>query len=127
MRSFDQENVPGFVIDNFVNWSMGEVWPKSFSAGSNGTRHRSESKAKWALDEYFCKQDDVKGAEITFHNVRLVRTDEGWSGLCDEGEIATESSGNKVMKAILTSVGLSTARSAVQFWNVIEQESAAGV
>ena len=127
---FDQANVEGFVIEDLVSWSPDwEVSPKSFNplAVSSGTRRRATSTVKWSLPEYAAKQGNIEGPEGSYHNVRLEAHGNSWVGRADEGVVATESSPNKVMKAILVAVGLSPARSANDFWGGSEAEKHQGV
>ena len=128
---FDEANVEGFTMEDFVSWYPEyEVHPKSFVAQSNGggTRRRAASKVKWSLDLYTAKQTHVEGPEGAYHNVILEKIADTWVGRSDEGEIASESSANKVMKVILEAVGLSSARSANEFWGASDaEEEAAGV
>ncbi len=127
---FDEENTGGFAMEDFVSWNAEmDVYPKSFIVQSNsgGTRKRAASKVKWSLDLYTAKQGDVEGPEGAYHNVILQSVDGEWVGSSDEGEIARESSANKVMKVILEAVGLSSARSANEFWGAVAAEEEEGV
>ena len=105
-----------------------EVYARSFNVVSNsGTRRRKTSTVTWSLPEYFAKQTDIEGPDGSYHNVKLEAHGNSWIGRADEGVVADESSPNKVMKAILVSVGLSPARSANDFWGGSEAEKEQGV
>lgn len=128
IHEFDQSNIEGFSIDDFVHWyPTYEVSPKSFASAIAATRKRSASAVKWVLDEYKCNQDSIEGPNASFHNISLVRSGNQWNGVSDEGVLSTESSPNKVMQEILIAAGLSPHRSANEFWNGAETEKAAGV
>jgi len=126
---FDEEAVPGFDIEALVNWSPDEdPTVKNFTAarnGRSGTRRRS--LAKWSLDRYECKQDEVSGDGGSFHNPVLISHPQGWQVTTDEGVLEPQKSGSEAMKDLLAQAGLSGQRSAVGFWKVVEQEQAAGV